>query len=128
MEFRYRVAKKAMEVEFSRPELPLEEEVEFSRPELPLEEEVEFSRPELPLEEEVEFSRPELPLEEGMTDLMDSADAWKPRRKVRRRRWRLTPGMPLLSLGSANRILRRMRPSLRIQRSCRLLKGKVRTK
>ena len=61
VEFRYRVAKKTMEEEFSRPELSLEEEEEFSRPELPL-------------EEEEEFSRPELPLEEGVTDLMDSAD------------------------------------------------------
>ena len=49
VEFRYRVAKKTMEEEFSRPELSLEEEEEFSRP--------------------------ELPLEEGVTDLMDSADA-----------------------------------------------------
>ena len=48
VEFRYRVAKKTMEEEFSRPELSLEEEEEFSRP--------------------------ELPLEEGVTDLMDSAD------------------------------------------------------
>ena len=70
VEFRYRVTKKTMEEEFSRPELPLEEEEEFSRPELPL-------------EEEEEFSRPELPLEEGVTDLMDSADKLEAEEKGR---------------------------------------------
>jgi len=57
VEFRYRVAKKTMEEEFSRPELPLEEEEEFSRP--------------------------ELPLEEGVTDLMDSADKLEAEEKGR---------------------------------------------
>ena len=57
VEFRYRVAKKTTEDEFSRPELPLEEEEEFSRP--------------------------ELPLEEGVTDLMDSADALEAEEKGR---------------------------------------------
>ena len=70
VKFRYRVAKKTMEEEFSRPEMPLEEEEEFSRPELPL-------------EEEEEFSRPELPLEEGVTDLMDSADKLEAEEKGR---------------------------------------------
>ena len=57
VEFRYRVAKKTTEDEFSRPELPLEEEEEFSRP--------------------------ELPLEEGVTDLMDSADKLEAEEKGR---------------------------------------------
>ena len=57
VEFRYRVAKKTTEEEFSRPELPLEEEEEFSRP--------------------------ELPLEEGVTDLMDSADKLEAEEKGR---------------------------------------------
>ena len=38
VEFRYRVAKKTMEEEFSRPELSLEEEEEYYRPQLTLDE------------------------------------------------------------------------------------------